>query len=58
MHNKQNRKKLINRDFVSLLVARQGDESHKLNQALLLVESFNFNFVDEERSHIYIVCLF
>ena len=34
----------------SLLVARQGDVSSKLNQAFLLVDSFNFNFVDEERS--------
>ena len=38
----------------SLLVARQGDVSRKLNQAFLLVDSFNFNFVDEERSDIYI----
>ena len=37
----------------SLLVARQGDVSRKLNQAFLLVDSFNFNFVDEERSDIY-----
>ena len=37
----------------SLLVARQGDVSRKLNQAFLLVDSFNFNFVDEERSYIY-----
>ena len=34
----------------SLLVARQGDVSRKLNQAFLLVDSFNFNFVDKERS--------
>ena len=33
----------------SLLVARQGDASRKLNQAFLLVDSFNFNFVDKER---------
>ena len=32
----------------SPLVARQGDVFRKLNQAFLLVESFNFNFVDEE----------
>ena len=36
----------------SLLVARQGDVSRKLNQTFLLVDSFNFNFVDEERSDI------
>ena len=36
----------------SLLVARQGDVSRKLNQAFPLVDSFNFNFVDEERSDI------
>ena len=33
-----------------LLVACQGDVSRKHNQALPLVDSFNFNFVDEERS--------
>ena len=37
-----------------MLVARQGDVSRKLNQAFLLVDSLNFNFVDEERSDIYI----
>ena len=37
----------------SLLVARQDDVARKLNQTLLLVDSFNFNFVDEERSDIY-----
>ena len=37
----------------SLLVARQGDVSCKLIQAFLLVDSFNFNFVDEERSDTY-----
>ena len=37
----------------SLLVTRQGDVSRKLNQAFLLIDSFNFNFVDEERSYIY-----
>ena len=37
----------------SLLVARQGDVSRKLNQALLLVDSFKFNFVEDERSDIY-----
>ena len=37
----------------SLLVAHQGDVSRKLNQAFLMVDSFNFNFVDEERSDIY-----
>ena len=36
-----------------LLVARQGDASRMLNQTFLLVDSFNFNFVDEERSDIY-----
>ena len=40
----------------SLLVARQGDVTGKLNQAFLLVDSFNFNFVDEERSDIYSHC--
>ena len=38
----------------SLLVARQGDVSRKFNQAFLLVDSFNFYFVDEERSDIYV----
>ena len=38
----------------SLLVARQSDVSRKLNQAFLLFESFNFNFVDEERSDIHV----
>ena len=38
--------------FSSLLVARQGDVSRKLNQVFPLVDSFNFNFVDEERSDI------
>ena len=37
----------------SLLVASQGDVSHKLNQAFLMVDTFNYNFVDEERSDIY-----
>ena len=32
----------------SLSVDRQGDASRKLNQTILLVDSFNFNFVDEE----------
>ena len=36
----------------SLLTARQGDISGKLNQAFLLVDSFNFNYVDEERSEL------
>ena len=36
----------------SLLVARQGDVSRKPNQAFILVDSFNFNFMDEERSDI------
>ena len=44
----------ITRRLLSLLVARQGDVSRKLNQAFLLVDSFNFNFVDDERSNIYI----
>ena len=39
----------------SLLVARQGDVSRKLNQAFLLVDSFNFYFVDEERSDISLI---
>ena len=38
----------------SLLLARQGDVSRKLNQAFLLVESFNFNFVVKELSDIRI----
>ena len=37
----------------SLLVAGHDDVSRKLNQAFLLVDSFNFNFVDEEGSDIY-----
>ena len=37
----------------SLLVARQGDVSRKLNQAFLLVDSLNLNFDDEIRSDIY-----
>ena len=37
----------------SLLVARQGHISRKLNQAFLLVDSFNFNFVDDERTYIF-----
>ena len=41
----------------SLLVARQDDVSRILNQAFLLVDKFNFNFVDEERSDIY-VCVY
>ena len=36
----------------SLLVARQGDVSRKINQAFLLIDSLNFKFVDEERSDI------
>ena len=38
--------------YSSLLVARQSDVSRKLNQAFLLVDSFNLNFVDEEHSDI------
>ena len=41
----------------SLLVARQGDITCKLNQTFLLVDSFNFNFADEERSDIYNVAI-
>ena len=37
----------------SLLVASQGDASRNINQAFFLVDSLNFNFVDEERSDIY-----
>ena len=37
---------------LSLLVARQGDVSGKLNQVFLLVDSFIVNFVDEERSEL------
>ena len=37
----------------SVLVARQGDPFSKLYQAVFLVDSFKFNFVDEERSDIY-----
>ena len=36
------------------LVARQGIVSCKLSQAFLLLDSSNFNFVDEERSDIYV----
>ena len=36
----------------TLLVSRLGDVSRKLNQVLLSVDSFYFNFVDEERSDI------
>ena len=36
----------------SLLVARQGDVSHKLNQASHMVDSFNYNFVDEKYSDV------
>ena len=36
----------------SLLVSRQGDVSRKLNQVFLMVDSFNFYFVDEECSDI------
>ena len=42
----------------SLLAARQGDVSRKLNQVILLVDSFNFNFLDEDRSDIYVVVHF
>ena len=35
-----------------ILVASQGDVSRKLKQAFQLVDSFNFYFVDEERSDI------
>ena len=39
----------------SLLVACQGDVSCKLNQAFLLVDSFNSNFfIVEEHANIYI----
>ena len=42
----------------SLLLARHGDVTVKRNQAFLLADSFNFNFVDEERSDIHnAVCL-
>ena len=41
----------------SLLVARQGDVSRKLNQAFLLVDSFNFNFDDEEVQIYVYVCM-
>ena len=34
----------------SLLVAHQGDVSRKLYPSFLLVNSFNFNFANEERS--------
>ena len=52
----QERKKyrLCQTSHSSLLVARQGDVFRKLYQAFLLVDSFNFNFVDEERSDIYV----
>ena len=38
--------------YVSLLVACQSDVSRKLNHTFLLVDSFNFNFVDDEHSDI------
>ena len=38
----------------TLLVARQGDVSRKLNQAFHLVDSFNFNLVEDE-IQIYII---
>ena len=38
--------------YTRLLVARQGDVSRKLNHVCLLVDSFNFNFVDEEHTNI------
>ena len=38
----------------SLLDARHGDISRKLNQVFLLVDSFNYNFIDEERTDIYV----
>ena len=46
----------------SLLVARQGDACRELNLAVLLVDSFNFNFFDEKSSDIYsrpqqVICL-
>ena len=37
----------------SLLVARQGDVFRKLNQAFLLVHSFNFNSDEDELADIY-----
>ena len=40
----------------SLLLARQGDVSRKLNQAFLLVDPFSFYFVDEERSYVTGMC--
>ena len=40
---------------VSLLVTHHGDVSRKLNKEFLLVDSFNFNFVDEDRSYIYVL---
>ena len=36
----------------SLLVAVQDDVSRKLNQSFLLADSFDSNFVDEERSDV------
>ena len=32
------------------------DVPRKLNQAFLLFDRLNFNFVDEERSDIYAIC--
>ena len=37
----------------SLIVGRQGDAYRNLSQAFLLVDTINFNFVDEERSGIH-----
>ena len=49
---KQKYRSRLTTSHSSLLVARQGDISRELNLAFLLVDSFNFNFVDEERSDI------
>ena len=37
----------------SMMAARQGDASRNLNQAFVLVDSINFNYVDEGRSDFY-----
>ena len=45
----------VYKQLLVVLVASQGDVSRKLNHAFLLVDSFNFNFVDDERSDICVI---
>ena len=51
-HARKQKYQLRQTSHSSLLVARQGDVSRKLNQAYRLADSFNFNFVYEELSDI------